>query len=167
MKNLTKLAAASLLLTASSLTYAATENVIAEVRWVNPITLTETNALQFGLLSTAAVNNDVVSIDTASAVTDTSNLVVGGTQAAAAITVTASASNTIDIIVNNVVNGTGYALGTFVCSYDGGAETGCLSTMSVTAVASANLAIGATLTADGNDVEGQANGSFDVVVAYQ
>jgi hypothetical protein len=167
MKNLLKIAALTTLFATSMNAFAATENVTAEVEFVAPITLVETNALQFGLLSTAAVNTDVVAINSASSVTDTSSLVLGGSQSAAAITVTAAASSTIDIVVSNIVNGTGYALGTFVCNYNGTGETGCSSSMSVTAAASASLLIGATLTADGNDVAGAANGSFDVVVTYQ
>lgn len=167
IRNITIGAAATASLLMASQTFALTESVVAEVEFVAPITMVETNALQFGYISTDAIASNVISVDSAGATTDTNSLLMNNDQAAAAITVGATASKTIDIIVNNITDGTGYALSAFLCTYDGGTETNCSSTMSVTSVTSANLTIGATLTADGLDSAGAADGSFDVVITYQ
>ena len=147
--------------------FAASNTFDVDLEFVEPITLTETNALQFGLVSTDAENTNILSINSAGDVGGLSSLFIGGVQAAAAITVTASNLNTLEIIINNIVNGQGYTLGTFVCDYNGGGESGCSSAMNVSSVASGVLLIGATLTADGTDVAGTANGSFDIVITYQ
>ena len=144
------------------------ENVTAEVAFVDPITITENSALRFGLLDQNLADTQTVAISTSSAVTDASSRVIGGTQAAANLTVAATASQGITIVVDNVTNGTGYALGSFVCSYNGGSSAACGgSGLSATSAASATLLIGATLTGNGLSVTGTANGSFDVTVSYQ
>ncbi len=144
------------------------ENVTAEVTFVAPITITENGALRFGLLDANLANTETVAISTSSAVTDSASRVVGGTQAAANLTVAATASQSITILVDNVTNGTGYALGSFVCSYNGGSSAACGgSGLSATSAASATLLIGATLTGNGLSSAGAANGSFDVTVSYQ
>lgn len=144
------------------------ESVTAEVEFVAPITITENNALQYGLLDVNMANAETVVVGTDDSVTDAGSNVLGGTQAAADLTVAATAAQSITILVDNVSSGSGYALGTFLCSYDGGADTACDGGgMSATSVASAVLEIGATLTGDGTATVGAANGSFDVTVSYQ
>ena len=144
------------------------EPVVAEVTFVDPVTVTETNALQFGLLDAGLVSGETVVIAPDGTVTDAANRIVGGTQAAAELTVTASAAQAITILIDTVVSGSGYSLGSFVCSYDGGADTACDGAgYSQTSVASASLAVGATLTGDGTAAAGDADGSFNVTVSYQ
>jgi hypothetical protein len=144
------------------------EPVDVEVTFVDPVTITETNALQFGLLDAGLASGETVVIAPDGSVTDTDNRVVGGSQAAAELTVTASGAQAITILIDTITSGTGYTLGSFICSYDGGADTACDGAgYAQTSVASASLAIGATLTGDGNAAAGVANGSFNVTVSYQ
>jgi hypothetical protein len=144
------------------------EPVVAEVTFVDPVTITETNALQYGLLDAGLANGEEVVIAPDGSVTDVNNRIVGGAQAAAELTVTASGAQAITILIDTVSSGSGYTLGSFVCSYDGGADTACdAGGYSATSVASASLAVGATLTGDGSAAAGVANGSFNVTVSYQ
>lgn len=144
------------------------ESVNAEVEFVSPITITENNALQYGLLDVNMANAETVVIGTDDSVTDAGSNVMGGSQAAADLTVAATAAQSITILVDSVSSGSGYALGTFLCSYNGGTDTACDGGgMSATSVASAVLEIGATLTGDGLASVGVANGSFNVTVSYQ
>ena len=149
---------------AVSQTHAATENVNAEVTFVSPVSIVENNPLQFGLLDAGLANAETVVIATDDSVTDAASNVLGGAQAAADLTVAATAGQSINISISSIVNGTGYALGSFTCNYDGNGSGACGAE---TSVASATLEIGATLTGDGNAVAGAANGSFDVVIDYQ
>jgi hypothetical protein len=113
------------------------------------------------------LNTETIIIAPNSSVSGTGTaLILGGTQAAANLTVTATASQTLTILVDSIVNGTGYALSAFVCNYNSGTDTACNS-YTPTSVASATLLIGATLTGDNLAVAGAADGSFNVTVAYQ
>jgi hypothetical protein len=124
------------------------------------------NALQYGILD-QTLNTETIIIAPNSSVSGTGTaLILGGTQAAANLTVTATASQTLTILVDSIVNGTGYALSAFVCNYNSGTDTACNS-YTPTSVASATLLIGATLTGDNLAVAGAADGSFNVTVAYQ
>lgn len=150
--------------------YAANpEPVVAEVEFVAPITITENNALQFGLVDVGMAASDTIVISPAGGVTDNGNNLLNSAQAAADLTVAATAGQAINILVDNITNGTGYALGSFQCDYNGGADVGGCdgAGLDATAAASAALTIGATLTGNGLATVGQANGSFDVTVAYQ
>lgn len=144
------------------------ETVTAEAEFVAPITLVENNALQFGLLDVNLANLETVVIGTNDAVTDAAGRVLGGSQAAADLTVSATASQAITILVDTVSSGTGYSLGSFLCRYNAGADGACDGAgLSATSVASAVLEIGATMTGDGLAAAGVANGSFNVTVTYQ
>ncbi len=144
------------------------ESVTAEVEFVDPITVTENNALQYGLLDRNLASLETVIIGTNGTVTDAAGRVQGGTQAAANLTVTATAAESITILVDNIVNGTGYALSGFTCDYNTAAASGACGGggLSATSAATATLLIGATLTGDGLSAVGAANGSFDVTVTY-
>jgi len=149
---------------------AAVENVVAEVTFADLITLAEQNPLQFGVLdeALALAETVIISPDAPPTVTDAGSNILGGTQAAADITVTATASQTLSIQVSNITNNTGYTLGSFTCSYNDLANTACQAApYTPTSIASATLLVGATLTGDGNAVPGTVNGSFDVTVTYQ
>ncbi len=147
---------------------AAVENVTAEAEFVAPVTIVENNALQFGLLDVNMANLETIVIGTDDAVTDAGSNVLGGSQAAADLTVTATAGHTITILVDTVVNGSGYALATFLCSYNGGADSACDGGgYTVTSVASGIIEIGATMTGDGLATAGAANGSFNLTINYQ
>ncbi len=168
-KNLGRvLAGALFVLGAAQFASAAVENVPAEATFVVPVSLVENNALQFGLLDVGFANTETIIIGTNDGLTDAGSNVLGGSQAAADLTVTASAGQTITILVDTVVNGTGYALATFLCSYDGGADTACDGAgYTATSVASGVIEVGATMTGDGLAVAGNADGSFNITVNYQ
>ena len=144
------------------------ENVAVEVTFVDAITVGEDGALQFGLID-EALNTETIIIAPDDAVTGTGTaLVLGGSQAAADLTITATAGVTINILIDNVVTGTGYGLGTWLCDYQAGADTACDGAgMNVTSVASGALRVGVTLTGDNLAVAGNQDGTFDVTVAYQ
>ena len=154
-----------------TITHAAIpEPVDAEVEFADLITVTEVTPLRYGVLDEALANAEtvIISPDAPATVTDAGGNVLGGTQAAADLTVTATASNTLSIQVGNITNNTGYTLGSFTCSYNDGANTACQAApYTPTSIATATLLVGATLTGDGNAVVGVFNGSFDVTVTYQ
>ena len=142
------------------------EPVTVGMNFLDPVTITEVNALQYGILD-QTLNTETIIIAPNSMVSGTGTaLILGGTRAAANLTVTATASQTLTILVDGIVNGTGYALTAFVCKYNNGTDTACNS-YTPTSIASATLLIGATLTGDNLAVAGVANGSFNVTVAYQ
>ena len=145
------------------------ESVTVDMTFLAPITITENNPLQFGLLDVNMGNNRKVTIAPDGTVTDTNGNVLGGTQAAADLTVTATASESITILVDNVSSATGYSLETWMCNYDAaGSDSSCDSGgYTETAVTSATLLIGATLKGNGNAVVGTDNSTFDVTVVYQ
>ena len=146
--------------------HAAVENVVAQVTFADPVTIVEVNSLQYGIID-HVLNAETIILGTDDSVGGTgAALVIGGTQAAAELTVDAEASQTLTILIDNIIDGTGYALSAFVCKYNGGADTACNS-LTPTAVASAPLLIGATITGDNLAVPGAANGSFDVTILYQ
>jgi hypothetical protein len=145
------------------------ESVTVDMTFVAAITITENNPLQFGLLDVNMGNNQRVTVAPDSTVTDTQNNVFGGTQAAANLTVTATASRSITILVDNVSSATGYVLESWQCNYDAaGSDSNCDgSGYTETSVASATLLIGATLKGNGNAVAGADDSTFDVTVTYQ
>ncbi len=145
------------------------EPVTVDMTFLDPLTITENNPLQFGLLDVNMANLETVVIAPDDSVTDAGGNVFGGTQAAADLTVTASASQSITILVDNVGTATGYTLGTWMCNYDAaGSNSACDGAgYSETSVASAVLLIGVTLTGNGNAVAGADNTTFDVTVTYQ
>jgi hypothetical protein len=76
----------------------------------------------------------------------------------------------ITIMVDTISAGPGYGLGTFMCNYNGGADTACgdpAVVLGTGVVLGASLLIGATLTGDGTAGAGPADGSFNVTVTYQ
>ncbi len=145
------------------------EPVTVDMIFLDPLTITENNPLQFGLLDVNMANNNRVTVAPDNTVTDTQNNVFGGTQAAADLTVTATASQSITILVDNVSTAAGYVLESWKCNYDAaGSDSNCDGGgYSETSVASATLLIGATVKGNGNAVAGVDNSTFDVTVTYQ
>ena len=148
--------------------YAATEPVVAQVTFADPIAITENNALQYGIID-HVLNLEVITIAPDSTLSGSGvPLILGGTQAAANLTIDAEALQVLSIQVGTIVDGTGYALSAFTCKYNGGGDSPCQAAPHTpTAVASALLLIGATLTGDNAAVPGAADGSFIVTVTYQ
>lgn len=145
------------------------ESVTVAMDFIDPVAITEVNPLQYGYLDVALGNLETIVIVPDDTVIDLFGRIVGGTQLAANLTVTATASLPITILVDNVSSATGYSLGTWLCNYDGAAVNSACdgSGYSETTVASATLRIGATLTGNGNAVLGTDNSTFDVTVNYQ
>ena len=152
----------------ATVSYAATESVVAQVTFADLITITENNSLRYGVLDEAITSAESVIIAPDSSVTDAGSNVLGGTQGAANLTVGATASQTLSIQVTSITNNTGFTLGSFICSYDGGADTACQAApYTPGSVLSATLLIGATLTGDDFAVPGVSDGSFIVTITYQ
>jgi len=151
--------------------YAANpEQVTAEVEWIAPVAIAENNALQFGMLDVGTAASETVTINTDDTYSEsTANTVVGGTQAAADLTITVPASTPISILVDNIGVGTYYTLGTFLCNYEGAGDVACDAPYDFTsaAAASGDVEIGATLTVVGTPTAVVDNTTFDVTVTYQ
>ncbi len=144
------------------------EPVTVGMDFVAVITITENGSLRFGLLD-QALNTETIIIAPNDAVTGTGTaFVLGGTQAAGDLTITATSGVTINIDVDVVSVGTGYTLGTWMCEYDVQSVTACDGAgWNVTSVATGALRVGVTLTGDGGAAAGNQDGVFDVTVTYQ
>ncbi len=152
----------------ANVAYAAVQNIIAEVEFADPVSITVPVALQFGILDVGLLGSETIIIAPDSTVTGDIARITGGTQAASSMTVTATPATPLSIQVGNITNNTGYTLGTFMCKYNGGTDTACQAApYLLTSVASAPLLIGATLFGTGFAGVGTFDGSFDVTVAYQ
>jgi hypothetical protein len=145
------------------------ENVVAQVKFADPITIVEDSPMQFGVLDVNLANTETIILAPDDGVTGTGTArIFGIAPLAADLTITASASVGINILVDNVTTGTGYGLTVWKCEYDVQAETACDGTgWNVTSVASGALRVGVTLTGDGTAVAGDQDGTFDVTVTYQ
>jgi hypothetical protein len=156
------------LLSFSSAYAANPEPVTAEVQFIAPVAIAATNALQYGLLDVNLANLEEVIIAPNGNVTDLSVRVAGGTQAAAALTVSGVALP-ITIVVDTIASGAGYSLDNFMCNYDGGVDTACGAPgfAGTAVVTGAPLLVGARLLGDGTAGPGPADGSFNVTVTYQ
>jgi Domain of unknown function (DUF4402) len=143
------------------------EPVVVNVQFVTAIAITEQNSLSYGLLDEALNTETIIIAPADDNVSGTGTaFVLGGTQEAAEVTITATSGQAATILVDSVTPNTGYTLGTFMCTYNGGASTACDSNMGVTTVASATVLIGATLTGNNAAVDGVVNGSFEINMTY-
>ncbi len=145
------------------------ESVIAEVTFATAITIVENNPLQIGVLLVGMAASDTVTINTDDSFIESASNVIGGTQAAADLTITATASTGITILADNVLGATHYTLGSWQCRYDGLADQPCSSGYNVTSAVggSAVLEVGVTLTAIGGASAGNDDATFDITVTYQ
>ena len=148
------------------------ENLAAGVEFVAPITMAAVNGLDFGLIDEALnLETIIIGTDNAQSGTIAAGLLLGGTIEAAEVTVTATTGTAINILVDTIVDGTGYALSAFQCDYNGGGTTGTCSggglDIASAAAGGITVLIGATLTGDNAASAGNADGSFDVTAAYQ
>ncbi len=145
------------------------EPVTVQVAFVAPITITETNPLEFGSLDVGMLVTETVVIAPDNSVTDTFGNVIGGTQASAKADANATTGRAINILVDTVVAGTYYTLATWMCDYNGGADVACDGAgMSTTSVAGdTEVRVGVTLTSLGGAIAGDDDGSFNLTVAYE
>ncbi len=146
---------------------AVPEPVVAQVTFADAVTISENFALRYGIID-QTLNTEVITIAPDSSESGSgTGFLLGGTRGAASLTVTAEVSQVLTILIDAISNGTGYALTAFMCNYDGEVGDTACNSYTPTAVASATLLIGATLTGDNNATPGPANGSFNVTIAYQ
>ncbi len=139
-----------------------------QVTFVDPIAISEVNALQFGLVDQNLANLESVTVAPDNAVTDPADRVEGGPQAAASLIVTATPGTPITILVDEVVPGAGYSLANFRCNYNAASDSACDGPgYSETSVADGTLFVGVTLIGNGNAAAGAADGSFAVTISYQ
>ena len=145
------------------------EAIVVQVAFVAPISITETNLLEFGSLDVAMGAGEQVIIAPDNSVTDASSNVIGGTQASAKADVIATPGRPINVLVDNVTNGADYTLITWMCDYNAGVDAVCDGVgMSTTSVAGpTEVRIGVTLDGNGGATAGDDNGSFDLTVAYE
>ncbi len=144
------------------------EPVTVDMTFMDPITITEINPLQFGLLDVNMLNNERVRVRPNGSVQDNDNNILGGTQAAAILTITAEAGSTINIDAGNAGTATGYVLRRFRCRYNGAtSDSNCNAGYTATAVASATFLVGGDVRGNGNAVAGADNTTFDVTITYQ
>jgi hypothetical protein len=128
-----------------------------EVTFVDPFGISEASNLQIDALDPNPVN-----VDPDSDEGGTKTAFEGGAHVPASLTVTAAPRQSISILVDEIVPGSGYSLSDFRCKYDARSDTACdgpgYSEMSV-----AN----GTLTGDGTRVADGVDGSFAVTISYQ
>lgn len=159
------------LLSFNSAQAANPETVTAEVAFVAPITIGTVSALRYGALDVLMAGGDTVVISPGGGVFDSGLRIVGGLQAPAELSVTATVSQPITILVDNPQNAGGaYSLSLFTCDYDSGGAAACNGGGLITTsalIATTDLFIGATLTGAGGAVAGTFNGSVDVTISYQ
>lgn len=174
MKSIKRALVVAAVATPLAVSAATTETMTATATYVAPITVTGTSDLRFGYIDTAITTNNTAVISTADARTAAQGLGDSAAYGAAAATVTATAGESISIDINNL-NYSGnaeYTLGTFKCTYNGGAETDCDDGDSMTVaggdvIASATVKVGATLTQTAaSAAAGTHTATFDLVVAY-
>jgi hypothetical protein len=150
---------------------ATTESTTASATFISPIAITVNTALNFGTVLTSIGQNETLIVDTTAAVTGTGSASYLDSAAAGDASITGSDTQGVDIILNNSAANGGVSLSLFTCSYDGGAESACDSTLSVAAPTSLGktLLFGgtATFTAASYSDGDTASPSFDIVVTYQ
>jgi hypothetical protein len=165
----------ALLLPAGSLA-ANSVTVRVQVTFVDPVGISEVNALQFGSLSQHLADQESVTVASIGTMSDPADHAMGGAKTvvrgapkvAANLTVKAAPRQSITILVDGASPGVGYSLTDFRCSYNGGSDTACDGAgYTETSVASGTLLVGATLTGDGTAVAGAADGTFEVTITYQ
>ncbi len=108
--------AVTALLLSADLAAASTVTVPVRVTFVDPVTISEVSALQFGSIDQNLADSESVTVAPDSTVTDPADRVEGGPQAAASLTVTATPGHVITIYLDAVVPGAGYSLTDFRCN---------------------------------------------------
>jgi len=159
------------LMLATSVDAANPEPIVVQVAFVAPITITETNPLEFGSLDVAMGIGEQVIIGPDNSLSDTGANVLGGTQAAATANVVATPGRAINILVDAVTvpPGVGYFLTAWLCDYDGGTIGACDGAgLSETSAAGTRVVrVGVTLESDVAPTAGNQDGSFNLTVAYE
>lgn len=148
------------------------EPITVQVAFVAPISITETNELEFGSVDVAMGAGDTVTINPDNTFSEIPvGGVVGGVQASAKANAIATPGRPINILVDTVTNGADYTLATWICDYNAGVDGACdvgAGGLSATSVAGpTEIRVGATLTAAGGATAGDDPGAFELTVAYE
>ena len=146
------------------------ETVPVDVTFVAPIAISAVTNLNFGLVDVGFITPDTITVNPDSTFSESASNIVGGTKAAASMTITSIGSTGITITADTPSNGTYWTLGSFTCNYNSGSDTACGSGYNVTSPAggAATLFVGAVLTGvAGGAAAGADPGSFQVTVIYQ
>jgi hypothetical protein len=145
------------------------ETTTASVTLAAPIALSETAALQFGLVAKGTTGSNTVTVNATTGARTlggggNGSLVTGGTVGRAAYSVTGQDAATFSItITDDTINLTDGATGSLALTLASSAATGTLTS------GAATFGIGGVLTidnTDANDAAGAYTGDFEVTVAY-
>lgn len=171
MKKMLKLSAAVLVassIVASGFTaHAFTLSTNADVEFVTPINVTPNQTPDFGIVETGA-SGRVLTLSTAGVISgaDAADYISGAL--AGDYTVTAGATQAIDISIGNYGANGNVTPSAGTCAYNGGAAGACSLTGETGVPAGATLLVGLTMTTNAIHTDGQtAAPTFDIVVNYQ
>jgi hypothetical protein len=151
--------------------YAVTNSMSATVEFATPISFANSTNANFGIVSSGV--GDTYTMDTSGTITPAATgLALGGTVTVASVDITGSATQTMDITLNNAAanGGVSLTLANATCDYDGGAVSNTCNNAafdSITPGAGKTLLIGLEIVADGTQANG-ATGTptFDLVAVY-
>lgn len=172
VRNTAKLLAVLAGLTVSGQAFAQAsdaETTTASVTLTAPIALTETAALQFGLVAKGTTGTNTVTINETTGARSlggggNASLVTGGTTGRAAYSVTGQDAATFSItLTSSSINLTDGGTGSLAATLTRSATTGTLTG------GTATFGIGGALTIDNTDTDdaaGAYSGNFEVTVAY-
>lgn len=149
--------------------HAETHTFTASVRFISPLTLSNTVNPDLGTFATGpSGRNYILGTDGSISGTD-ANDYVGGASAGSMI-IRGSATQKIDIVAQNLTDDGGVSIANVICNYDGNGDTDCST--GITAVASpspagTSLLIGMDINTTTSHADGDtASPSFDIVVSY-
>lgn len=154
---------------AASSSYALTSTFTISVAFLQPFTITEATAMDFGTLVSDTASTYTLS--TGDAITATgAGQSVGGTPKSGDYTIadTGTSTGNIDISVVNLTAANGVTPVNPVCNYAAGGDVaGCALVNAGNPGAGATLTIGIQLQVDGTQTTGTtASPTFDITVAY-
>lgn len=154
-------------LTLSQDASAVTQSVTANIAFDNAITLTKNADINFGIVKAATA--DTYTITTAGVVTAGGGAgnILGGTPAAANITIAGSATQTVAISAGSYTANNGVTPSAATCAYNGGGSAACSLTAQAAPGAGKTLLVGVQVAASGAQAAGtSAAPTFVITVVY-
>lgn len=146
---------------------AADQPVTADIAFDAALSLNKTADINFGIVK--SLTTGTYAINTSGTVTPSNGgVVIGGSTSAASISITGSASQTVDISAGSYTADSGVTPSAAVCKYGAGAEQACsYSGAAAPGAGGTTLLVGVTVAADGSQAAGSsATPSFTVTVVY-
>lgn len=164
--SLVRLAVVTAALLFSADAMAATVSVPVDIAFETPLSLVKTSDLSFGTVSAGVASTYTIS--TTGDITATgSGQWLKGTKSAGAITISGSATDTINISVSDYAAQGGVTPANATCAYDGGSAGSCTIASAAAPGAGKTLLIGADAIVDGTQTAGAvATPSLTVTVVY-